>query len=99
MIVFTLSELRTIMRQAAGEVDPGTEVADVRSADLGYDSLALLEITPELVKVLNEQFGGPEVRIWGWAVEALPRDAVALDPRAAGERLEGPATCGLRVRP
>jgi act minimal PKS acyl carrier protein len=46
MSTFTLAELIRIMRECAGEddqVDLDGEVAEVDFAELGYDSLALLE--------------------------------------------------------
>jgi act minimal PKS acyl carrier protein len=46
MSTFTIDDLARIMRQCAGEVDGAElteDVATVGFADLGYDSLALLE--------------------------------------------------------
>jgi act minimal PKS acyl carrier protein len=45
---FTLSDLREVMRACAGEsksVDLNGDIADTTFVDLGYDSLALLEMT------------------------------------------------------
>ena len=88
MIVFTLSELRTIMRQAAGEVDPGTEVADVRYADLGYDSLALLEITAKIKQCLGVEV--PDAPLWSAALTGL----VAFLGRLAGLHVSEPPPDG-----
>ncbi len=43
---FTVDDLRTILRAAAGEEDgttPDTDILDLSFEDLGYDSIALLE--------------------------------------------------------
>jgi len=48
---FTLDELRTIMRDSAGvdeSVDLDADIADVPFEDLGYDSLAVLELTSKV---------------------------------------------------
>jgi act minimal PKS acyl carrier protein len=71
---FTLAELRTIMRQAAGELDPGADVAEVRYADLGYDSLALLEITAKIKQ--NRGVEVPEEFVAGTATPATTVAAV-----------------------
>ena len=40
---FTITDLRRILRDAAGEVEPTGDILDVLWDELGYDSLALLE--------------------------------------------------------
>ncbi|PKV93960.1 act minimal PKS acyl carrier protein [Amycolatopsis echigonensis] len=48
MSKFTIEELTGLMRSCAGEADSTTltgDILDVSFADLGYDSLALLEIS------------------------------------------------------
>jgi minimal PKS acyl carrier protein len=74
---FTLAELRTIMRQAAGEIDvagSADDVADVRYADLGYDSLALLEITAKIKQSLGVEV--PDEYVAGCATPAATVAAV-----------------------
>ena len=47
MSTFTIDDLRRILRACAGEeesVDLDADIADVTFTDLGYDSLALLEL-------------------------------------------------------
>ena len=54
MRVFTLAELRTIMRDAAGEVEVGGgDVAQRSYGELGYDSLALLEVSARIKQALG----------------------------------------------
>ncbi|MFD8494677.1 acyl carrier protein [Amycolatopsis sp. NPDC059657] len=51
---FTLETLTGIMRTAAGvseDVDLAGDIADVSFEDLGYDSLAVLEIQAHIAKV------------------------------------------------
>jgi minimal PKS acyl carrier protein len=51
MSVFTLDDLREIMRTSVGvddEVDLAGEIADSEFADLGYDSLAVLELASQV---------------------------------------------------
>jgi minimal PKS acyl carrier protein len=58
MSVFTLDDLRVIMRQSAGELEvdgPGVDIAQTSYVDLGYDSLALLEITAKIKQSLSVQ--------------------------------------------
>lgn len=45
--MLTIDEFKNIMRAVSGDdlVDPSGDVADTPLADLGYDSLAVLEIT------------------------------------------------------
>lgn len=48
---FTLDDLRTLMRKCAGEdeaVDLDGDIADQSFAELGYDSLAVLELSVRL---------------------------------------------------
>ena len=74
---FTLAELRIIMRQAAGEIDvagSADDVADVRYADLGYDSLALLEITAKIKQSLGVEV--PDEYVAGCATPAATVAAV-----------------------
>jgi act minimal PKS acyl carrier protein len=49
MASFTIPQLITILKQAAGEVEIGDrDVATSSYLDLGYDSLALLEVSARL---------------------------------------------------
>ena len=53
---FSLEDLLRIMRECAGEGDLGTldaDAADQPFADLGYDSLALLETASRVERQLN----------------------------------------------
>ncbi|MER5326836.1 acyl carrier protein [Streptosporangium roseum] len=48
---FTLDDLKEVMRVCAGvtdSVDLDSDIADVTFADLGYDSLAVLEMAAKL---------------------------------------------------
>ncbi|MFC5723792.1 acyl carrier protein [Streptomyces gamaensis] len=48
MSTFTLDDLRAAMREAVGtdsSVDLAGDIADIEFAHLGYDSLAVLELT------------------------------------------------------
>jgi minimal PKS acyl carrier protein len=47
--VFTLDDLRDIMHTAGG-IQPGEGFADVPFTDLGYDSLAVLEISGRIAE-------------------------------------------------
>lgn len=66
MSLFTLADLQAILRQAAGEIegyDFGGDVAGRTFADLGYDSLALLEVAARIeqehgVPVPDEMLSG-----------------------------------------
>jgi act minimal PKS acyl carrier protein len=52
----TLDELLTITKQAAGEwnrVDEGVDIAGVPYTELGYDSLALLEVLTRIERTLQ----------------------------------------------
>jgi act minimal PKS acyl carrier protein len=51
MSEFTLEELLAIMRESAGvdeDIDLSGDVADTEFADLGYDSLAVLELAGQV---------------------------------------------------
>lgn len=51
MNTFTLDELRQIMRSSAGiaeEVDLDGDIAEIEFAELGYDSLAVLEFAGQV---------------------------------------------------
>ena len=51
MSTFTLDHLREIMKSSNGvdeEVDLDGDIADTEFADLGYDSLAVLELTSQV---------------------------------------------------
>ncbi|WP_327676525.1 acyl carrier protein [Kitasatospora sp. NBC_00458] len=56
MSALTIDDLRTILRDAAGEdeeVDLSGDIADTLFTDLGYDSLALLETA----SVISRRYG------------------------------------------
>lgn len=72
MGVFTMAQLRTIMREAAGEVEVGdAEVGDTSYADLGFDSLAVLEISVRIKQLLGLQL--PDAAL---AVTSTPAQTV-----------------------
>jgi act minimal PKS acyl carrier protein len=51
MPTITMDELRTMMRECTGvddDVDLNADIADISFADLGYDSLAVLELIGEV---------------------------------------------------
>jgi act minimal PKS acyl carrier protein len=50
MNTFTLNDLVMLMRQCGGEdqENPGGDILDASFSELGYDSLALLEITTRI---------------------------------------------------
>ncbi|HKS99644.1 MAG TPA: acyl carrier protein [Rugosimonospora sp.] len=51
MTEFTMDDLRRILRACAGEATPGildTDIVDVPFRDLGYDSLAQLELASQI---------------------------------------------------
>ncbi|ONI77889.1 actinorhodin polyketide synthase [Actinosynnema sp. ALI-1.44] len=53
---FTLDDLREIMRASVGvdaEVDLDGEIADVEFAELGYDSLAVMELAGQVRRRLG----------------------------------------------
>jgi len=82
--LFTLDQLRSIMRRCAGvdeSVDLDGDVADATFAELGYDSLAVLEITAQIRQELG-------VAVPDGAIEELttPRHIVTYvnDRPAAG---------------
>jgi act minimal PKS acyl carrier protein len=72
---FTLDDLREIMRASAG-VDEGVDldgdIADLEFADLGYDSLAVLEVTSQV----KRRFGVP---IPDEAVQEMPTPRRAVE--------------------
>lgn len=48
---FTLDELRELMQTCAGvedDIDLSAEIDDIEFADLGYDSLAVLEVASQV---------------------------------------------------
>ncbi|MEV4895161.1 acyl carrier protein [Nonomuraea sp. NPDC050547] len=64
MTVFTLDDLRRIMREAAGEgeaVDLDGDILDTPFADLDYDSLAVLEMTVRVEREFGVKLGDDEV--------------------------------------
>lgn len=69
MRTFTVDELCVMIRQVAGETaDLGVATADSSYADLGYDSLALLEVSVRVRQALGVE---------------LPEEAVALSATPA----------------
>lgn len=53
---YTIDELRQALRTAAGEADAGSldgDILDVEFADLGYDSLAVMETTSQVERKLD----------------------------------------------
>ncbi|MER6950329.1 acyl carrier protein [Nonomuraea sp. NPDC005983] len=76
MIVFTLDDLRRIMREAAGEgesVDLDGDILDTPFADLDYDSLAVLEMTVRVEREFGVKLGDDEV-----GGVKLPREFIEL---------------------
>jgi act minimal PKS acyl carrier protein len=56
MTPFTLDALRTALRSCAGEdpsLDLDGDIAEVEFADLGYDSLALMETASHVARTLG----------------------------------------------
>jgi acyl carrier protein len=77
MSVFTLDDLRAVMREAAGELEldgPGVDIAQTSYLDLGYDSLALLEISARIKQILSIQV--PDEAVAGTATPAVTVTAV-----------------------
>jgi act minimal PKS acyl carrier protein len=73
MSVFTLDDFRAVMREAAGELEVGSaDVAGTSYVDLGYDSLALLEIAARIKQILSIQVPDDAV-----APTATPAETVA----------------------
>ncbi|MGB3440122.1 MAG: acyl carrier protein [Actinophytocola sp.] len=75
MSEFTLSELKEIMRTSVGVtegVDLDGDIVDVEFADLGYDSLALLEVASQV----ERRYGVP---IPDEAVSEMPTPGRALE--------------------
>ncbi len=72
---FTLDNLRQIMRSSAGleeHVDLASNIEDVEFADLGYDSLAVLELASQV----QRHYG---VRIPDEAVAEMPTPGKAVE--------------------
>ncbi|MDG4820757.1 acyl carrier protein [Asanoa sp. WMMD1127] len=56
--MFTIDDVRRIMREAAGEAESSSldgDIGDVTFTDLGYDSLALLELAARV----QQEYGVP----------------------------------------
>ena len=74
-LVFTMAQLRTIMRDAAGEVSVrDSDVPKTSYLDLGYDSLACLEISARIKQGLGIQV--PDVAVTPAATPAMTVAAV-----------------------
>ncbi|WP_327085927.1 acyl carrier protein [Nonomuraea sp. NBC_01738] len=79
MSTITLADLKEIMRTSIGVeegVDLDGDIADVTFADLGYDSLAVLE----LISQVERRY---EVPIPDEALSEMPTPAAAIDYLAA----------------
>lgn len=72
MSMFTMADLRVILRQAAGEVELADDVEHTAYVDLGLDSLALLEITAKI-----KQSRGVEVPDAYVSATSTPAETVA----------------------
>jgi minimal PKS acyl carrier protein len=75
MNTFTMADLRDIMRASAGvdeDVDLDGEIADIPFADLGYDSLAVLELASQV----QRKYGVP---IPDEAVHEMPTPGAAVE--------------------
>jgi act minimal PKS acyl carrier protein len=73
--MFTLDDVQRIMRGCAGApdtVDLGADIAHVPFAELGYDSLAMLEMAAHV----QQEFG---IRIPDDAVEEMKTPQAAVD--------------------
>ncbi|MFF6918394.1 phosphopantetheine-binding protein [Streptomyces sp. NPDC012466] len=82
-----LSDLRTLLRECAGEeegVDLDGDVLDVPFMELGYDSLALLQTTGRI-----ERDHGTTLDEEGLDEAETPRDFLALVNRALAARTVG----------
>jgi minimal PKS acyl carrier protein len=81
--MFTLDDLRTVMRESAGvdeSVDLDGEIEDVPFSDLGYDSLAVLEMAAQVQNRLGVQIPDEaveEMTTPGTAVEYVNRQLSA----------------------
>jgi minimal PKS acyl carrier protein len=65
---FTLDELRTIMRACAGEaesIDLDSDILDTTFADLGYDSIALLETAGRIERSTGIAIADDELTVLG----------------------------------
>ena len=72
---FTLEDLRETMRSSAGideDVDLNGDIADVEFTELGYDSLAVLELASQV----QRRYG---LRIPDEAVAEMPTPQKAVD--------------------
>lgn len=81
MSEFTVDDLRRIMRTTVGvgdDVDLDGDILDTPFADLGYDSLALLEITGEVQREYSVSIPEEDV-----ADLETPRQAVECVNRRA----------------
>jgi acyl carrier protein len=82
MSEFTVDDLRRIMRSTVGvgdDVDLDADILDTPFADLGYDSLALLEITGQVAREYSVTIPDEDV-----ADLETPRQAVdCVNRRAA----------------
>ncbi|WFE29228.1 acyl carrier protein [Solwaraspora sp. WMMD791] len=73
MPTFTVDDLGALLGEVAGEATgPGPAAADTSYADLGYDSLALLEVSVRVRQTLGVEV--PEAAV---AVTATPAQTVA----------------------
>lgn len=71
---FSLDDLREIMRRSAGvdeSIDLDGDIADAEFGELGYDSLAVLELASQV----QREYG---VRIPDEAVQEMPTPAKAV---------------------
>ncbi|MFI0787251.1 acyl carrier protein [Streptomyces lydicus] len=53
---YTLDDLRVVMRESVGvdeSVDLSADIADVTFSDLGYDSLAVLELASQVQRTVG----------------------------------------------
>ncbi|GII60789.1 actinorhodin polyketide synthase acyl carrier protein [Sphaerisporangium krabiense] len=75
MPAFTLDDMRTIMGGCAGvpeSIDLGDDIGEISFAELGYDSLAVLEMAARIQQRLG-------VRIPDDAVEEMRTPQAAVD--------------------
>ncbi|GAB3795647.1 acyl carrier protein [Micromonospora zhanjiangensis] len=72
----TLDDLRRILRDAAGDTEAADidgDVADITFENLGYDSIAILEVTSRIQQEYGTRLADDAVTGF-----ARPRDVVAL---------------------
>jgi|tagenome__1003787_1003787.scaffolds.fasta_scaffold20949091_2 minimal PKS acyl carrier protein len=87
MSMFGLNDLRRILTAVAGEddkVDLSGDISDVRFEDLGYDSLALMEMATRISREYGIRISDEEA-----ANFETPRDVLAAvedGPRGIGTR-------------